>query len=330
MCNNNNNLQQNFKTYVLVSLNIIAAVSIIILNKVLFRSWANTAALTLSHSVATKVTTSAMRACGIFESKTLPQLSVGKVALFGIMSVVLMNINLSLNSIGVYQASKILVLPATSVLESIFYSVAQRNVIWASLGLITFGAFLSSPTEVLTSFSSTSSVSFGGLSAAMVAVIVAAGTVILIGRTQRELDTSPLNLLDQQQFYVILYALAMSGAYEGASPWNQSQLTPEVLALIAGTSCMAAILNASGFFVIKSLSPLTYQVTSHLKTILTLILGTLLFGEVMTVRQICGFFVCLIGIAAYTFIKDHEVCSAASISAITCKSTEELGGENIS
>lgn len=323
MCNN---LRQDFITYVLVSLNITSAVSIIILNKVIFRSWAHTAALTLFHSVATKLTTSAMRACGIFEAKTLPQLSVGKVALFGIMSVVLMNINLSLNPIGVYQASKILVLPATSALESIFYGVVQRNVIWASLGTITFGAFLSSPSDIFTSFSSTSSVSFGGLSAAMVAVVVAAGTVILIGRTQRELDSSPLNLLDQQQFYVILYAMAMTGAYEGASPWNQSQLTLEVLALIVGTSCMAAILNSSGFFVIKSLSPLTYQVTSHLKTIFTLTFGMLFFGEKMTFRQICGFVICVLGILAYSFLKDQEITKVVSDSSSVNKQTEDLDG----
>lgn len=284
----NNPNHHNLTTFVVVTLNIVSAVSIIILNKVLFQSWAFAAALTLAHSIATKVTTSALRAFGIFEAKNLPQLSVGKVALCGIMSILLMNINLSLNTVGVYQVSKILVLPATSALESIVYGMTHSNAIWSSLGIITFGAILSSPTEVLASFSFASSTLLLGLFVAMVAVVVAAVAVILIGRTQRELDTSSLNLLDQQQIYIIFYAIAMSGSFEGASPWDRSQLTPKVLALVAVTSCMATILNASGFYVIKRLSPLTYQVTSHLKTIFTLMIGTAFFGESITLRQICG------------------------------------------
>ena len=303
-------------SYILVFLNVISSVCIILLNKVLFRSWAFTAALTLAHAVATKASTTVMRFSGLFEAKPLPQFAVGKVALFGIMSIVLMNINLLLNPIGVYQASKILVLPATSALESGFYGAVQSSSIWSSLGIIVIGAILSSPSEVFTSFSAASSVSLGGLSVAMVAVVVSAGTVILIGRTQKDLDTSPLNLLEQQQFYVIMYALAMSGACEGTAPWDSLQLTPVVLALIFFTSCMAAILNSSGFYVIKSLSPLTYQVTSHLKTISTLVLGTVFFGEEMTVRQVFGFVVCFLGVVAYTFIKNQE---SATLLAITSK-----------
>jgi len=316
---------ENISSFVLVTLNIVSAVSIIILNKVLFQSWAFAAALTLAHSIATKVTTSALRVFGIFEAKELSQLSVGKVALCGIMSILLMNINLSLNTIGVYQVSKILVLPATSALESIVYGVVHSNDIWASLGIITFGAFLSSPTEIFATFFSASSTSLLGLSVAMVAVVAAAGAVILIGRTQRELDSSSLNLLDQQQIYIIFYAIAMSGSFEGAAPWDTSQLTPKVLLLIAVTSCMAAILNASGFYVIKKLSPLTYQVTSHLKTIFTLIVGTVLFGEAMNVRQIFGFIICLLGIVTYTYIKGQEGLSSTSV--LSCKLSGAVSGE---
>ena len=101
----------------------------------------------------------------------------------------------------------------------------------------------------------------------------------------------------------------------------------QVLVLVAGTSCMAAILNASGFYVIKSLSPLTYKVTSHLKTILTLVLGTAFFGEEMNIRQMCGFFICLLGIVAYSFIKGQEMTSGVSISSSSSKQDEKVNGD---
>jgi hypothetical protein len=85
-----------------------------------------------------------------------------------------------------------------------------------------------------------------------------------------------------------------------------------VLGLIAATACMAAILNVSGFYVIRVLSPLTYQVTSHLKTIATLILGALFFEESLSPRQVFGFALSIVGIAVYTYVKEKEKQRAAA------------------
>jgi drug/metabolite transporter (DMT)-like permease len=299
--------------YVLVALNVASAVGVILVNKFLLRVWPFALALTLAHSLVTKTATLVLRAGGIFEATALPTMAVGKVALCGIMSVVLMNLSLSLNPIGIYQASKILVLPMTAVLELVVYGTAQSNDVWAALVIVMAGVALSFPSAVMSSLAETaSSITWPGLAVAAAAVVVAAGAVLLIGRTQKDLQTTPLNLLDQQQLYVIGYMLSVTFTFEGTQPFTPERLSSPVLGLIAATACMAAILNVSGFYVIRVLSPLTYQVTSHLKTIATLILGALFFEESLSPRQVFGFALSIVGIAVYTFVKEKEKQRAAA------------------
>jgi drug/metabolite transporter (DMT)-like permease len=309
--------------YVLVALNVASAVGVILVNKFLLRVWPFALALTLAHSLVTKTATLVLRAGGIFEATALPTMAVGKVALCGIMSVVLMNLSLSLNPIGIYQASKILVLPMTAILELIVYGTAQSNDVWAALVIVMAGVALSFPPAVVSSLAETaSSITWPGLAVAAAAVIVAAGAVLLIGRTQKDLQTTPLNLLDQQQLYVIGYMLSVTFTLEGTQPFTPERLSSPVLGLIAATACMAAILNVSGFYVIRVLSPLTYQVTSHLKTIATLILGALFFEESLSPRQVLGFALSIVGIAVYTYVKEKEKQRAAAAGAQHLEGTE--------
>jgi hypothetical protein len=204
--------------YVLVALNVASAVGVILVNKFLLRVWPFALALTLAHSLVTKTATLVLRAGGIFEATALPTMAVGKVALCGIMSVVLMNLSLSLNPIGIYQASKILVLPMTAALELVVYGTAQSNDVWAALVIVMAGVALSFPSAVVSSLTETAIITWLGLAVAAAAVIVAAGAVLLIGRTQKDLQTTPLNLLDQQQLYIIGYMLSVTFTSRAPSP----------------------------------------------------------------------------------------------------------------
>ena len=65
----------------------------------------------------------------------------------------------------------------------------------------------------------------------------------------------------------------------------------------------------TGFSVLSTLSPLSYQVASQLKTIITLGLSVLLLGEQMNGRQMTGFALSICGIAAYSLAKENSPCA---------------------
>jgi drug/metabolite transporter (DMT)-like permease len=150
--------------------------------------------------------------------------------------------------------------------------------------------------------------------AASAAVLVASTAVILIGATQKELSASPMALLYAQNPYVIVYSILAALTFEDASIATALAFSNwHTAGLIGATGILSVAVNASGFLTIKLLSPLTYQVTSHLKPVLTLLLGVAAFGESVSALQACGFTLSIAGIAAYAAVRAQEQTSAAPI-----------------
>merc|ERR1719174_1252680 len=71
---------------------------------------------------------------------------------------------------------------------------------------------------------------------------------------------------------------------------------PTDLALTGGTVAV----NLSAFFVIGVTSPVTFQVTGHLKTILVLFFGFTVLGDPISERNILGIAIALVGMILYT------------------------------
>lgn len=295
----------------LISLNVGAAVAIVLLNKLLFRAWPFALALTAVHAIFTQAGTRALRTAGAFEAVTLPAAPVARMALCGVASIVLMNISLALNPIGIFQASKILIVPATAVLERVMLGRRAGWRVLVALAAVCAGVALSAPPDVLTSLEH-SRASLMGLAVAAAAVLVASTAVILIGATQKQLSASPLALLDAQQRYVIVYALVMTIIFEDWSAAMRGVADNSIAVLVVVTAALSVALNASGFAVLQLLSPLSYQVTSHLKTVATLALGVSLFGETMLARQAAGFALSIAGVVAYAAARASEAKDVAA------------------
>lgn len=308
-----------FSTVSLVAANVAAAVSLVLLNKVLLRTWPFALALTAAHAIFTQAATQVMRFAGLLDdAASLPAGPVAQMALCGVLSVVLMNVSLSLNSIGVFQASKMLVVPATVIVERAVRGTAVRGDVARALAVILFGVALSAPPAAFSSLKS-DAVSPLGLAVALAAIFVTASAVILIGATQKQLAATPLALLDAQQRYIILYAIAMASSFENTGVMAHAVVESSSTALlVCASSLVAVMLNTTGFSVISLLSPLSYQVVSQFKTVATLLLSVLLLGETMNARQAAGFAVSILGIAAYS----HARMSPGSDDAVIATSSD--------
>jgi solute carrier family 35 protein E3 len=63
---------------------------------------------------------------------------------------------------------------------------------------------------------------------------------------------------------------------------------------------MAVVVNTSNYYVLAFASPLTYQIIGHVKTIIIIISGFLIFKNDFTLRILVGIILALIGVILYT------------------------------
>jgi hypothetical protein len=147
-----------------------------------------------------------------------------------------------------------------SRLELVVYGNAHSNDVWAVLVIIVLAGVvaLSFPSAVVTSLAETAIITCPGLASCGCR---SCRCCCRSSSPHWPQQTTLLNLLDQQQLYVIGYMLSVTFTFEGAGPFTPERLSSPMLGLVAAaTACMAAILNVSGFYVIRVLS-LTDQVT---------------------------------------------------------------------
>merc|ERR1719263_872408 len=89
-----------------------------------------------------------------------------------------------------------------------------------------------------------------------------------------------------------------SAVTEGLAPCKEIRALPKFFAVFY-TCIGASILNISALFVLRELGPVTQQVVGQLKGILAILGAVAAFGEVVTMQQIVGYGLLIVGIASY-------------------------------
>lgn len=121
--------------------------------------------------------------------------------------------------------------------------------------------------------------------------------------------------------------LIMCPFFDDLSNLIAFKYTPACIFRIA-LSCLFAIgVNITNYLVIGKTSPLTYQVLGHLKTILILILGFLMFNKHVDARNLIGIIVAMSGVVWYTEVRRKETGVSQKVSKNFSKSYSD--DENI-
>ena len=117
--------------------------------------------------------------------------------------------------------------------------------------------------------------------------------------------------------------LIMCPFFDNVSNLIAFKYTPACIFRIA-LSCLFAIgVNITNYLVIGKTSPLTYQVLGHLKTILILVLGFLMFNKHVDARNLIGIVVAMVGVVWYTEVKRTETLIPLNANAEILKSYNE-------
>lgn len=243
----------------------------------------------------------------MFERKDVPKARLLPLAFAYVGYIVLCNLNLNVNPVGFYQISKIVVAPAVLLIEAIWYKKRASARVTAAVSVVCLGVGLATVTDPQISGN------LGGLLVGFGSVLATALYQIWAGVQQRELGLGSMQLLHQ---YVPLASGLLGCLVVVAEPLGVVSRapgtifgyhpTPASIFMIALSSVLGLAVNLSTFLVIGATSSLTYNVVGHVKTVIILAGGVLLFGDSMPPKKALGILVAMGGIVWYTQIKLSE------------------------
>ncbi|KAJ6678083.1 UDP-RHAMNOSE/UDP-GALACTOSE TRANSPORTER 4 [Salix viminalis] len=253
--------------------NVVTSVGIILVNKALMATYGYSFATTLTglHFATTTLLTVVLRWLGYIQPSHLPLPDLLKFVLFANFSIVGMNVSLMWNSVGFYQIAKLSMIPVSCFSGSCL----GQNV----------------------------SVNAKGFVAAIIAVWSTALQQYYVHYLQRRYSLGSFNLLGHT-------APAQAASLLVVGPFLDYWLTNNRVDAYAYTftstlfivlSCSIAVgTNLSQFICIGRFTAVSFQVLGHMKTILVLILGFILFGkEGLNLHVVVGMIIAVAGMIWY-------------------------------
>jgi solute carrier family 35 protein E3 len=250
---------------------------------------------------------------GTFKPPTTSSMAVLPVAIGSLLSVAFMNLNLSHNSVGFYQLSKLACIPFTLLIQYIETRQAVPMNILLTLLPILFGVGYATVYDV--------SVNLYGTVIATLAVIATSVSQILTNKYQNQPRRDDDEKVDALQLLYLtspmtaIGMLIMCPFFDDVTALANHEYTSPCAIRIAITCVLALGVNITNYSVIGSTSPLTYQVLGHLKTILIIILGFVCFNKHADMRNLIGITIAMGGVIAYTELKRRQSAPSQAISS---------------
>ena len=289
-----------FTVLVGITGNILSVVGIVICNKYITEvdGYNFMVFLSFLHFAFTFLGTRLMLSLNFFTHTHAPWGSVLPVAIGSLLSVAFMNLNLSYNSVGFYQLSKLACIPFTLLVQFVAYKQSVSKSVQLTLIPITFGVGYATVYDL--------SLNLVGLVFALCAVIATSMAQIFTNTYQKSLDCNAMQLLYLTSPIITIGMIIMCPIFDDVYKLYNFQYTaPCVMRILL--SCIFALgVNISNYLVLGRTSPLTYQVLGHLKTVLILILGFTVFNKPIDSRNLIGIVVAMWGVIAYTEVRRRQ------------------------
>lgn len=292
---------------VLIGISFCTATSLILINKKIMNNYGFECPtfLTTYHFLLSAILLEIMGRLKLFQiNKVVPTIERWSTAAFGVGSIVFLNINLKVNSIGFYQLSKLCNIPMMVVYKYIVKHQTTPVESLISLAVLLVGMALFTVNDVQFN-----------VPGAIVALIAVTSTTVFQSRQaymqQEYFITGPqLNhLVAFPEFVIGITASFILETRGEKGIFNHKFQYPNEILLILLTGVFAVYGNIIGFIMIGKTGPVTFQVIGHTKTILIFIFGLIMFPPTKVethqqkVKKIAGLVVSMIGVISYTFFE---------------------------
>ena len=284
---------------------VIAAVSIVLVNKSLFTNHGFMFPVTLIswHISFTTFTLFVASKLRFFEYKPMPLRIAVHFSLLDCLAMGSQNLSLRFNSVSFYQMCKLLVAPGIVIMEYAYFGkeLPSRRVSIA-LAVLLVGIGLASVTDVKLNLIGT----FFGLAATITTGVIS----ILCSSYQSTYGLSSSQLLANVSPLEAGFLLCLGPLWDfsivRATAYTDYQWTSEAFIAVLSSCFLAVFVNGATFYLIGKTSPLSYQVMGHLKSVLTLGGGFILFDADVNRRSVLGVALAFAGCLWYTYLKTRS------------------------
>ncbi|XP_022743878.1 UDP-rhamnose/UDP-galactose transporter 2-like isoform X1 [Durio zibethinus] len=287
------------------AMNVVSSVGIIMVNKQLMSpsGYAFVFATTLTgfHFSMTALVGLVSNATSYSTRKKVPLWELLWFSIFANTSITGMNLSLMLNSVGFYQISKLSMIPVVCVMEWILHGKHYSSKVKIAVIVVVVGVGVCTVTDV--------KVNAQGFVCACVAVLSTSLQQISIGSLQEKYSIGSFELLSQTAPIQALSLLLLG-------PFVDYYLTGKLLAsyklssaaffFILLSCSLAVFCNISQYLCIGRFSATSFQVLGHMKTVCVLILGWLLFDSELTLKNILGMALAVLGMVIYSWAVEAD------------------------
>ncbi|RAK72032.1 TPT-domain-containing protein [Aspergillus fijiensis CBS 313.89] len=235
--------------------------------------------------------------CGWFEPKHVSAYRILHLVAAMCIQVIFQNLALAHSSVIFHQLARLLLTPATALLNYILYQSSIPRAAFLPLIVLCTGVGVVSYYDSVPTSKSTESTSAQGIFFALSGVCASAMYTVLVGRYHKKLQMSSMQLLLNQAPISAAVLLCIA-------PWMETFPTvssvPESLWLsILASGIMACLVNLSQFYIIDAAGPVTSTVIGQLKTCIIVGLGWILSDHVVSHQSVAGILMALTGMSLY-------------------------------
>ncbi|KAK4751548.1 hypothetical protein SAY87_005030 [Trapa incisa] len=300
------------------AMNVISSVGIIMANKQLMFSggygFSFATTLTGFHFTVTALVGLVSNAAGYSASKHVPLWELLWFSIVANMSITGMNFSLMLNSVGFYQISKLSMIPVVCVMEWILHNKHYSKEVKMAVVVVVIGVGVCTVTDV--------KVNAKGFICACVAVLSTSLQQISIGSLQKKYSIGSFELLSKTapiQAISLLIFGPFVDYYLSGKFITTYKMSYGALIFILLSCSLAVFCNVSQYLCIGRFSAVSFQVLGHMKTVCVLTLGWLIFDSELTIKNIMGMFIAVLGMIIYSWAVELEKQANAKASTLPVK-----------
>nr|XP_023902946.1 UDP-rhamnose/UDP-galactose transporter 2-like [Quercus suber] len=286
-------------------MNIISSVGIIMANKQLMSpsgfAFAFATTLTGFHFSVTALVGLVSNAAGYSASKHVPMWELLWFSIVANMSITGMNFSLMLNTVGFYQISKLSMIPVVCVMEWILHGKHYSKEVKMAVTVVVVGVGICTVTDL--------NVNAKGFLCACVAILSTSFQQISIGSLQKRYSVSSFELLSKTAPIQALSLLILGPVidyYLTGKLLSNYKLSSGAFFFILLSCSLAVFCNVSQYLCIGRFSAVSFQVLGHMKTVCVLTLGWLLFDSELTLKNILGVVLAVVGMVVYSSAVEVE------------------------
>ncbi|XP_021275646.1 UDP-rhamnose/UDP-galactose transporter 2-like [Herrania umbratica] len=287
------------------AMNVVSSVGLIMANKQLMSpgGYAFVFATTLTgfHFSMTALIGMVSNATGYSTKKHVPLWELLWFSVVANTSITGMNLSLMLNSVGFYQISKLSMIPVVCVMEWILHGKHYSSKVKIAVIVVVVGVGVCTVTDV--------KVNAQGFLCACVAVLSTSLQQISIGSLQKKYSIGSFELLSQtapiQALSLLLLGPFIDYYISGKLLASYKFSSPAIFFILLSCS-LAVFCNISQYLCIGRFSAVSFQVLGHMKTVCVLMLGWLLFDSELTLKNILGMAIAVLGMVVYSWAVEAE------------------------